>query len=526
MTPTPAPARHASVVVYGATPAGVIAAATAARMGATVILIEPSQHLGGLSSSGLVTAEFEHMLPECYSGLALDVFRRIGAAYGFDEPLFHWEPHVAEQVLTDLVDEAGVTTILGSTLHRADTAEHRITDLRLDSGATVTGDVFIDCSYEGDLMAYAGVSYTYGRESRTTYGEDLAGIVFVEHQDQVADYGLGTTIDEIIPISPYLDGHLLPGFVEPDGIIPGHGDNKTSNYHFRITLSTASDRIPVPQPADYEPERFLPYARYFRAFPETTLRDIIDVTPHPSGQYRVRPDGRTRAIPGTKWEMNNRQDRPLSLGHLGGQFGYPDADPHERRRIYNDHIAHNQGLLHFLTHDSSVPAHLRAEMQSYGLPADEYTDNQNWPYALYVREARRMIGDSVLTQRDVFDDTTKPDVIALASHWVDSHYVQRVAVSTTGFRGEGRIWRPVTATYHLPYRAILPKRSEITNLLVPVCLSASRVAFSSIRVEPQWMALAQAAGTAAVLSEGHDLHDVSVAELQHQLNKSGVEIPH
>lgn len=515
--------RRVSVIVYGGTPSGVVAAVSAAREGGDVVLIEPLGHIGGVSSSGVVTGEYEHMLAESYSGLPLEFYRRIGAYYGVDEPLFHWEPHVAERVFEDLVGEAGVEVITAE-IDSVEVSAGRIRSILLASGLTVVAPTYIDCSYEGDLLAAAGADHTWGREAPTAYGEDLAGVVFVEDSSSVAEYGSGKTIDEVIPVSPYLDGELLEGFVDAREIIPGAADRKTANYHYRVTLSSSDDRIPFAAPEGYDPARYLAYGRYFTAFPESDVRDLIDITPHASGIYRVRADGKTQAIPGQKWEMNNRQDRPLSLGHLGGQFAYPDADRESRARITQDHKNHNQGLLYFLANDASLPESVRATMSAFGLPEDEYRDNGHWPYALYVREARRLLGETVLTQHDVLDNRTKPDIVGVASHWIDSHYVQRVAVSRDGFRGEGRVWRPVTEAYALPFSMMLPRREQLTNLLVPVAVSASRVAFCSVRVEAQWMALGQAAGVAAALAEGAAVHDVPIAALQQRLRDLGVAI--
>jgi hypothetical protein len=513
------------VVVFGGTPAGIVAAVAAARHGAKVTLVEPTMYVGGMHTSGIATAEFEHMLRDSFSGIPLEVFRQVGTGYGFDEPLFHWESQVIEEIYRDMLDKASVTVLLGHPMDRLTVDNKRISALVLASGQKVFGEVFLDCSYEGDLMAAAGVPYTFGRESRATYGESLAGVTFVKGPGQVAAYNETVTTDEVVPVSPYVEGELLPGFSESGSLVEGQADPLTANYHFRVTLSTAQDRLPFPCPDEYDPDDYLVYARYFETFPDAGVREIVDTSPHPSGRYRVRADGRTQPLPGDKWELNNRQDRPLSLGHLGGQRGYPSADQEGRRRIYRNHLIHNQGLLYFLANDPRVSPRVRDDMAALGLPPDHYVHNQNWPPALYVREARRMLGDHVLTEADIFRDRKKPDVVAIGSHWVDCHYVQRVAVSPDGFRGEGRVWRQVTEPYQLPYSAMLPPRTHVQNLLVPVCVSASHVAFCSVRVEAQWMALAEAAGTAAATSDGLPMYDLDVPALQARLRSNGVSIP-
>lgn len=523
------------VIVYGATPAGIAAAVRAAREGARTILVEPLGHVGGVMSSGVATAEFEHMLRDCYSGFNLEVYHRIGLAYGIDEPLFHWEPHVAERVFLDLLNEANVELQLGKFVTAVHNPDGRIRSLTatdaLKPGTTllIEGAAFIDASYEGDLMAIAGVRATWGREGRAQYNEDLAGMTFVERADQVADYGSQIegdlaperTIDDTLDISPWNEDRLLPGFVDAAEIRVGEGDGKTANYHYRVTLSTATDRIDIEQPEGYDPLPYRPYADYFRAHAAPDLRDLIDIGSFASGRYKPHASGITSSFDGEKWEANNRQDRPLSLGHLGGQFGYPEASPLERPRFWADHREHALGLFHFLATDKSVPEPVRKQTRVFGLPADEYADNGHFPYALYVREARRMVSDLVFTQHDVMAPTAREDSVGLASHWIDSHYVQRVAVPGRGFRGEGRIWRPVRHLYQMPYRLMLPPRCEARNLLVPVCLSASRVAFCSLRVEAQWMALGEAAGLAAVMAASGDMHDVPTKELQRRLEATG-----
>lgn len=493
--------QHSSdVVVYGATPAGVVAAVAAARAGASVHLVEPSRHVGGLLTSGLNTAEAEHMLPESFSGLPLELYRRIGAAYGRYVPLFHWESHVAEQVFLEMLSGAGVALELSSRLAGVEADTSRIDTVELDTGARLAASSWVDASYEGDLMAAAGVPYRIGRESRDEYGEPLAGMRFND-ADDVEPYWDRRVGDELIDVAPYgPDGRLLPGFVDVADVVPGAADDRTMNYHFRITLSTAADRLPIEPPAGFDRDQFAMLATYLREHPGTRLDEIIDFYPFPSGRYGYRDDGRTDPHPGEKWEINNRQAAVISLGHFGGQVGYLEADPARRRRIVDEHRRHNQGLLHFLAHDPAVPPPIRADMQRFGLPADEYRDNGGWPYQLYVREGRRMVGRYVLTQHDLLTDRSKADAVAVGSHWIDSHHVQRVAASPTQFRNEGRIWVALERPYHLPFGALVPGEGSVQNLAVPVCASASHVAYSSIRLETTWMALGQAAGTAAALA--------------------------
>jgi hypothetical protein len=518
------PDESVDVVVYGGTPAGLIAAVAAARLGASTLVLEQTEHVGGLSTSGLVTAESEHMLLESFSGLALEFYQRLGRAYGHAGPLFYWESRLAEQVFADMLAEAAVPVRFGQLLAQVETRAGRVQRIALTDGSTVAGRVFVDASYEGDLMAGAGVAYAVGREGRDQYGESLAGIGFVERPEQVASFAGEVTTDLPVDVCPYDDaGGLLPGVVAADGLVPGAGDRKPMAYNFRLTVSNGPDRVPIQAPPGYDPRRFTLLARYLRRRPATRLGELLAFSPFPSGHYQLQPDGRTRALPGHKWELNNRQNAVISLGHLGGQFAYPEADHAQRRAIWADHHEHNQGLLFFLAHDPDVPAALRQQAAGWGLAPDEYVDHGHWPYYLYVREARRMLGDYVVTQHDIQSDRAKPDAVALGSHWIDSHHVQRVAINPAQFRNEGRIWAKVDRPFQLPYRCLTPQAEQCTNLLVPVCVSASKVGFCPIRLESTWMALGQAAGAAAALAVagGVPVQELDVTRLQQLLRRAG-----
>ncbi|SEM00094.1 FAD dependent oxidoreductase [Chitinophaga rupis] len=491
---------HASgeptVIVYGATPGGISAAVAAARQGAKVILIEQTRHVGGMNTSGIGTAETEHMIEETISGIPLEVYTRIGKSYGSNKPAFYFESHVAEKIFLDMLGEQHISIIYQAYVDKVNKKENAIQSIVLSNGKTIRGDVFIDATYEGDLMARAGVSYTYGRESRSQYNESLAGI---------------RLLDKPIDVSPYDDnGHLLPGFVEAKNLTNGEANKRIINYNFRVMMSTNADRVPFPAPLHYDPNRFITLKRLLTAQPNMKLTDIIDIY---SWNY---PPG--------KYETNNKQNAVISLGLFGGNTGYPDADYQKRKQIYQDHKDWTLGLLYFLQHDPSVPKPLRDEVNHYGLAPDEFKDNHNFPYYLYVREARRMIGSYLQTQRDIFDEPKKPDAIALGSHFVDCHHVQKVAISKTQYINEGRIWVKVEQPYELSYRIITPKQNECTNLLVPVCASASHVGFCSIRVEVTWMQLGQAAGVAATMAAKNKkpVQEIDVKRLQETLKEAGV----
>ncbi|MGN6213730.1 FAD-dependent oxidoreductase [Parafilimonas sp.] len=485
-----------TVVIYGGTPAGISAAVAAARHGAKVILIEQTRHVGGMNTSGIGTAETEHLIEETISGIPLEIYSRIGKAYGINKPAFYFESHVVEKVFVDLLAEQNVSVIYEAFVNSVNKTHNAITSITLTNGKTISGNVFIDATYEGDLMARAGVSYTYGRESKTQYNESLAGI---------------RLLDKPIDVSPYDDsGHLLPGFVEAKNLTNGEASKRIINYNFRLMMSTNSDRVPFPFPLHYDASRFITLKRLLAEKPDTKLADIIDMY---SWNY---PPG--------KYETNNKQNAVISLGLFGGNTDYPDADYKKRQQIFQDHKDWTLGLLYFLQHDQSVPRTLHDEVNRYGLAPDEFKDNHNFPYYLYVREARRMIGSYVQTQKDIFENPKKPDAIALGSHFVDCHHVQKVAISQTQYINEGRIWVKVDKPYELTYRIITPKQNECTNLLVPVCVSASHVGFCSVRVEVTWMQLGQAAGVAAVMAAKNrePVQIVNTDSLQKILRKDGV----
>lgn len=488
------------IVVFGGTPGGVAAACTAAEPGARTLLIETSEHVGGHLASGICTTEIEHMLPESFRGWMVRFLCEIGKRYGIDGPLHRWEPHVAESVFEQMLADAGVEVSRSVELEQVVCRDSRIRSARLSDGGEVGASLWIDASYEGELMAMAQVPYTVGRESRATYGESLAGMRFIDDVSEVRNSkGHAQKIDEVwqVPLRTR-DGDWIAGVERDVEFLSGAGDGKVMNYHFRVTVTKAADRVPFPCPDGYDEGRFEILARYFHQYPESTMRRIVGFINNPSGRYSLDASGGTLVHEGDKWELNNHQASILSLGHLGGQFQYPEADRALRRQIIADHYAYNAGLLYFLFHSTQVPAHVRSAMQAWGLPADEYTRNRHWPYRPYIRETRRMLGAYVMTERDVLQDINKDDVIFWNSHWIDCHHVQRIALTDTTFRNEGRIWKEVTRPYAIPYRSITPRPDSVLNLLVPGCVSASHVAFSSIRLESTWMGLGEAAARAAL----------------------------
>lgn len=515
--------------VYHATPAGIAAACTAARMGVKTTLLEPTGLIGGLSTNGIGTAESEHMLDPSFSGFPLEFFWRLSKCYDLDVPALYWHPKDALIIFQEMLDEAGVEVLLNGDLDDVETSDGKIRSVTI-AGQRIEADMYIDASYEGDLMARAGVSYTWGRESRDQYQETLAGMRYIHRPEDAAGGMPGATnrhADEIFESSPYDDhGELLPFFTRPEEIVEGQGDQKVMCYNFRLTVTSNPEyKVPFPKPDGYDPSRFIILSRFLKRYPETTLRGIIAFLNHPNPIYKLRPNStwRKHTTPGDTWELNNRQAAIISLGHFGGQFGWPDGTPEERKAIWEDHLNYTQGMIYFLLHDPIVPSQVRDELAQYGLDNRLYPDNNHWPHRLYVREARRMIGAAVMTEHDVISERVKEDVIAIGSHWIDCHHVQRVAVDREHFRNEGRMWRETTEPFDLPYRCITPKAEECSNLLVPGAVSASHVAYTAIRLECTWMSLGQAAGVAASIALESDrrVQEINIPSLQKTLSRQG-----
>lgn len=482
------------IVIYSGVPCGIAAAITAAREGAKVILIEPEKHIGGLSTSGINTAESEHMLKWTIGGFADEFYRRLGAHYGTNQPEYFFESSVAEKVYLEMLKEAGVEVKYEAAVDKVTKDGTKITGITLTDGTQLEAKVFIDASYEGDLMARAGVKYAVGRESKAGFGEEAAGVRFDKTPRQAR------TVDA--------EGKLLPGISAwAKDLKEGEAHRAPMNYNYRMTVAKdPALQVPIPAPKHYDAKRYTLLGNWLRdqtaKNKPVKLEDIIDLYKRRNGKY----------------ELNNKQSSIYSLGHFGGQFDWSDADYAGRARIAEDHWDYTLGLLHFLATDEAVPAKVQTEMKALGLHKDEFADNGHLPYQLYVREARRMRGVAVVTQQDVQTDRRKPDSIGMSSHFIDCHHVQRVALNENEFVNEGRIWRMGYA-YQIPYRALTPKPEECTNLLVPGAASYTHVAFCTLRLESVWMITGHAAGLAAVqaLKSNTEVQKIDIAALQTQL---------
>ena len=494
------------VVVYAATPCGIAASIMAAREGAAVLLVEPGRHVGGLLTSGLNTAETEHMLPWTIGGFAHEFYQRMGGRYRAEaaEPLtpagkeaatpaYEFESHIAERVYLEMLREAGVGVRYGAAVSSVLKNGSRIHSLRLTDGSSVPGKVFIDASYGGDVMARTGVSYVVGREGRKEFGEEAAGIRF-DHETRRAH-----TLDG--------KGNLLPGISGwKKDYREGDADPGVMSYNFRLCVTRdPANRVPFPEPGHYDPSRYELLANWLREGEGNKtigLGAIVDLYGRRNG----------------KFEMNNKQSAIISLGNPGGQFGWPDGDYDERAAIYDDHLEYTLGLLRFLATEDVVPGRVRGEIGRFGLAADEFADHQNLPYQLYVREGRRMRGRYVVRQQDVQTERRKDDSIGMSSHFIDCHHVQRLAVSPDEFVNEGRIWR-IGHAYQIPYRALVPIPGECTNLIVPGAASFTHVAYCTLRLESVWMITGHAAGVAAAMAADADtpVGNVPIGELQGKL---------
>jgi hypothetical protein len=496
------------VAVYGGTAAGVISAVSVAREGMKVVLLEPGEHLGGMASGGLSATDFGNQ--EVIGGYALEFYERVGERYKVDRygvnAAWYYEPHVGERVFDDMVKEAGVAVFFDHRLRERDGVTKtgaRITEIRMENGARFRARIYIDSSYEGDLMAQAGVSYTWGRESASQYGESLAGVRMQAPYNQWQ-----------VKVSPYdKDGKLLPEVSQDAPGVPGTSDRKVQAYNFRLCLTQDSaDKIPFPKPDHYDPRQYELLARLLHTSVQKNghaprFGDLVRMVKLPNGRVDANNNG------------------AFSTDHIGKSSKYPEASYRRREEIWLEHENYTKGFFYFLAHDPRVPAELQKEVNTWGLARDEFSDTGSWPPQLYIREARRMIGDYVMTQKDLQTDRRKPDAIGMGSYQMDSHNTYRYVTADGSVANEGDMQVSVEP-YQIPYRVLLPKRTEAANLLVPVCISASHVAYSSLRMEPQYMIMGQASGVAAsiAIKEHKDVQEIDSDELAAGLKRHGATL--
>ncbi len=488
------------VCVFGATSAGVIAAVQAARMDKSVVLVEPGDHVGGLTAGGLGQTDIGNKA--AIGGLAREFYRRVGREY--DQPeAWTFEPSMAERVFFQMLNQAKVPVYLQQRLSGVRKEGSRLVELAAEGGKVFRASMFIDASYEGDLMAKAGVAYTVGRESNAQYGETLNGVRASTPKHQFR-----------VDVDPYRKpgdpaSGLLPFIQAGDGGVPGSGDRCVQAYNLRLCLTAyPPNRKAVAPPRGYDPAQYELLARYCDALVARGVALKLGDFMH----IQMMPHGKT--------DVNN--NGAFSTDFIGRNYPYPEADYATRARIWRAHRDYTQGLLYFLATSPRVPANVRNEMRRWGLCEDEFADTGGWPWQLYVREARRMVSDYVMTERNCRDSTRLPDGIGLAAYGMDSHNCQRI-VQDGRVRNEGDVQVGGFPPYAIAYRAIIPKAAECGNLLVPVCLSATHIAYGSIRMEPVFMILGQSAATAAVqaINAQTTVQGVLIGELQARLQADG-----
>lgn len=515
------------VVIYGGTSAAITAAVQTKRMGKSVIVISPDIHLGGLTSGGLGFTDTGKK--EVIGGISREFYQKVYDHYQSDEAwqwqdrseygnkgqgtpaidgdartMWIFEPHVAEKVFEDFVNENEIEVLRDEWLDRENgvtTEDNRIVAIKTLSGKEFKGRMFIDATYEGDLMAAAGVSYHVGREANSVYNEEWNGIqtgVFHHrHHFNVLD----TPIDPYwIPGDP--SSGLLPRISAEDPGVKGEGDHKVQAYCFRTCMSNHPDnRVPFPRPENYDSTQYELLVRIFDAGWREWFQKF-DI------------------IPNRKTDTNNHG--PFSSDNIGMNYDYPEASYERRKEIIKEHEDYQKGLLYFVANDPRVPKEIQEEFQQWGLAKDEFTDNGHWPHQLYIREARRMIGKFVMTENELLKKTTTPESVGMGSYTIDSHNIQRYVTAEGHVHNEGDIGVGLPGgPYEIAYGSLVPQEGEAENLLVPVAVSSSHIAFGSIRMEPVFMILGQSAATAAVMAIDREIsvQEVPYAELKVQLEK-------
>jgi hypothetical protein len=515
----------ADVIVYGGTSSAVASAIGASRMGKSVILVSPDKHLGGMTSSGLgftdtgnksviggIAREFYQLLykhynePGAWNWQKQSEYGNVGqgnpAIDGENRTMWIFEPHAAEEAFEMLIQQSGIRVFRDEWLNRETGIGKKnggINSIKTLSGKTFSGKIFIDATYEGDLMASAGVKYSVGREGNDAYHEKFNGVEKgVYHHDHYFK----------VNVDPYkVKGNpssgILPRIYKGMPGDNGTGDNKIQAYCYRLCMTkVAENRIPITRPAGYDSLQYELLGRVA----ELGWNEFFN---------KYDP------IPNLKTDVNNHG--PVGFDNIGMNWDYPDASYERRREILKDHEQYQKGLLYFITTDQRIPVQIRETMKQWGLAKDEFIDNGNWPYNIYVRESRRMIGEYVMTENEVFGKKEVPHPIGMGSYTMDSHNVQRYITPEGYVQNEGDIGVAPEKPYQIDLGSILPKREECKNLLVPVCVSCTHIAFGSIRMEPVFMILGQSAGTIAAMAidKNSDIHELPYSDIEAKLRALG-----
>ena len=518
----------ADVCVYGSTPSGVMAAVQAARMGKSVVIVTPDKHLGGMSSSGLGFADTGNTA--VIGGLAREFHQRIWQHYENSiawswqsrekygnhgqgtrarddaaKTMWVFEPNVAERVFESFITEYKIPVYRDEWLDRTNGVQKSgttISQMTTLSGKKFVAKMFIDATYEADLMAAAGVDYQVGREAQSVYGEKWNGVQtgVLHHR-----HNFGVLKQ---PASPYIvpddskSGVIWGVSAQSPGEF-GAGDKKVQAYCYRLCLTDMPEnRVPISKPDGYDASHYELLLRIFA----TGWREMFN---------KFDP------LPNRKTDVNNHG--PMGFDFIGGNYDYPEASYERRREIIRAHQSYQQGLLYFIANDPRVPADVQQRMKQWGLPKDEFADNGYWPYQLYIREARRMKGTYVMTEQDILKQRATPDSVGMGSYTIDSHNVQRYITPDGHVQNEGDIGVATRGPYQIAYGALVPKRGRADNLLVTACPSSSHIAFGSIRMEPVLMILGQSAATAAALAidEKIPVQNVPYEKLRARLLKDG-----
>jgi hypothetical protein len=519
---------EADVIIYGGTSAAVIAAVEVVQSGKTVIVVSPDTHLGGLTAGGLGWTDTGRK--ETIGGLSRNFYHRVYNHYQQDEAwrwmkkdeygntgqgtpaidgdmrtMWIFEPHIAEQVFEELIEEHQVRLYRNEWLNRENGMEKQdgnIISITTLSGKTFRGKMFMDATYEGDLMAAAGITYNVGREGTDVYGEDWNGVQTGAYHHRHHFMVLDQPIDPyIVPGDP--SSGLLPRISAEHPGEKGQGDHRVQAYCFRVCMTDhPGNRIPFSKPEGYDSTQYELLVRIFDAGWREWFHKFD-------------------AIPNRKTDTNNHG--PFSSDNIGMNYDYPDATYERRREIIMEHETYQKGLLWFVANDPRVPREIQLKMKEWGLPKDEFTDNGNWPHQIYVREARRMIGSFVMTENELLKRKPTPESVGMGSYTIDSHNVQRYVTEEGHVHNEGDIGVGLPGPYEIAYGALVPKKEECRNLLVPVCASASHIAFGSIRMEPVFMILGQSAAVAACMAidEGIAVQDVEYEKLKNLLLEKG-----
>lgn len=515
----------ADVIVYGGTSAAVTTAVQVSRMGKSVIVVSPDKHLGGLSSSGLgftdtgnkeviggLAREFyqllyqHYMKPESWNWQKQSEYGNRGqgnpAIDGDNRTMWIFEPHVAEEAFERMIKENNITVYREELLDREKGVvkeNGKIISITTLSGKLFKAKIFVDASYEGDLMASSGVKYTVGREANSEYGETWNGV-----QKEVFHHGhyFKDKIDPYkIPGDP--SSGLLPRISKEVPGENGTGDNKIQAYCFRLCLTqNVNNQVPITKPEGYDSTQY-----------ELLARLAVTRWDEFFGKYDP--------IPNLKTDVNNHG--PMSFDNIGMNWDYPDASYERRKEIIKEHILYQKGILYFMATDKRIPEKVRVTMNKWGYAKDEFTDNGNWPYNIYVRESRRMLGEYVMTENDVLVKRPVPHPVGMGSYTMDSHNVQRYVTSEGYVQNEGDLGVKAPKPYQIDLGSIMPKKEDCLNLIVPVCVSSTHIAFGSIRMEPVFMILGQSAGTIAsmAIDKRKTIYDLTYDEIKEKLEADG-----